>query len=103
MALDVAVVGRDSDAGTVEEREREATHARAGAVAVYDSAARRAAFAADLEANGVDRDLVATRLRADISQGKPATEATRATRREPATATRGAAQVNARQRGRSPR
>ena len=45
--------------------------------ATYDSAERREAFASDLERAGVDHESVATRVRADVSQAVPATEATR--------------------------
>ena len=43
---------------------------------MYDSAERRAATARDLEGKGIDHEVVATRMRADVSQAKPATEAT---------------------------
>ena len=39
----------------------------------YDSADRRQAFTAELEAKGVDQAHIATRMRADISQAKSAT------------------------------
>lgn len=42
---------------------------------LYDSAERRANMADDLEANGIDPDVVDTRIRADASQAYPATEA----------------------------
>jgi len=51
--------------------------ARTEGHATYDSAERREAFASDLERVGVDREIVATRVRADVSQAVPATEATR--------------------------
>jgi hypothetical protein len=47
---------------------------------VYDSAQRREAVAQDLQRRGVDAEVVASMHRADISQGKPATEATKGTR-----------------------
>jgi hypothetical protein len=53
--------------------------ARAEGRGTYDSAERREAFASDLERAGVDHESVATRVRADVSQGKPATDATRTT------------------------
>ena len=49
--------------------------AQAAAQPLYDSADRRQATAADLEAKGVDAGTVETRMRADVSQGRPATEA----------------------------
>ena len=51
--------------------------ARAQGRATYDSPERREAFASELERVGVDREIVATRVRADVSQAAPATEATR--------------------------
>ena len=39
------------------------------------SADRRQATAANLEGKGIDAETVATRMRADVSQGRPATEA----------------------------
>lgn len=54
--------------------------ARDAGLIAYDSAERREATARDLEANGVDRELVATRMHADVSQAKPATEAVTTTR-----------------------
>jgi len=51
--------------------------ARTEGHATYDSAERREALASDLERVGVDREIVATRVRADVSQAVPATEATR--------------------------
>ena len=44
---------------------------------LYDSSERRAAMASDLEAKGIEQEVIATRLRADISQAKPATQATK--------------------------
>ena len=41
----------------------------------YDSPERRTMLAEKLEAMGIDRDIIAVRLRADISQGRPATAA----------------------------
>lgn len=43
---------------------------------LYDSSERRAAMASELEASGMEQELIATRMRADISQAKPATQAT---------------------------
>lgn len=42
---------------------------------VYDSADRRDGTARELEARGINGEVVATRMRADVSQGKPAVEA----------------------------
>jgi len=42
---------------------------------LHDSAERRSATASDLEAKGIDREVVATRMHADVSQAKPAAEA----------------------------
>ncbi|MGW9114516.1 hypothetical protein [Microbacterium sp. NPDC055683] len=62
-------------AAEAEQREASAERARADGRTAYDSAERREGTARDLEAKGVDHDLVATRMRADVSQAKPATEA----------------------------
>jgi hypothetical protein len=48
----------------------------AGARVAYDSTERREAMAADLEAQGIEVETVATRVRADASQAQPATGAT---------------------------
>ncbi|WP_341359619.1 hypothetical protein V5H98_18190 [Georgenia sp. M64] len=64
-----------------ERREAAADHLRADGRAMYDSAERRRATAHDLEAKGIDQKVVATQIRADVSQGRPATEAVRAATR----------------------
>lgn len=48
--------------------------------AVYDSAERRQKSARDLESRGGDGQTVATRMRAAVSQAKPATEAVKSQR-----------------------
>lgn len=58
-----------------EQFDASADHARADGRIVYDSAERRAATARDLEARGIDREVIAARMRADVGQAKPATEA----------------------------
>lgn len=65
-----------ADAGA---HEAAADRLRNDAAPAYDSAERREAFASDLKGRGVGEEDVATRLRADVSYGKPATEATRTT------------------------
>ncbi|WP_422117703.1 hypothetical protein [Brachybacterium sp. UNK5269] len=60
-----------------EEHEQRAEGAREEAGAKYDSAERRATTAADLETQGHDHETVARQMRADVSQGAPATEATK--------------------------
>lgn len=62
-------------AAEAEQREAQADRAREDGRTFYDSAERRAGTAQSLEAQGIDREVVATRMRADVSQGKPATEA----------------------------
>ncbi|MGV2853054.1 hypothetical protein ACNPON_16160 [Glutamicibacter sp. AGC13] len=62
-------------AAEAEQREAQADRAREDGRTVYDSAERRAGTAQSLEAQGIDREVVATRMRADVSQGKPATDA----------------------------
>ncbi len=61
-----------------EQREVTAGRVREDGRTLYDSAERRASMARDMEARGIDRDLVAMRMRADVSQARPATEAVRA-------------------------
>jgi len=59
--------------------EREQAHAdgtHAAEAPEYDSAERREATAADLEARGIDKDVAATRMRSDVSQARSATAAT---------------------------
>lgn len=70
----------DPDVQAQQLAEVEAAGDRSGAIredgrAVYDSAERRDGMAKDLESKGIDREVVATRMRADVSQGKPAIEA----------------------------
>jgi len=65
-------------AAEAEERDAGAGHAREDGRTLYDSAERRDATASELEAKGIDREVVATRMRADVSQAKPATEAVKA-------------------------
>ena len=60
-----------------KSHEDRAAQLREEAVPAYDSAERREATARELEANGLSRDAVATKMRADVSQAAPATEATR--------------------------
>lgn len=62
-------------AAEVERREAIADQARDDASSMYDSAERRVGTAADLESKGIEREVVATRMRADVSQARPATEA----------------------------
>jgi hypothetical protein len=57
------------------QREHTAAAAREDGAALYDSAERRASTAGDLESKGIDQETVATRMRADVSQAKPAAEA----------------------------
>lgn len=58
-----------------EQHERSADDARSKAAPRYDSAERREATAAELTARGLNSETVDTRMRADVSQAKPATEA----------------------------
>lgn len=66
-------------AAEAEQREATADHLRAGGRAMYDSAERRQTTAHELVGKGIDRQVVATKIRADVSQAQPATEAVRAT------------------------
>lgn len=62
-------------ASDAEQSEAAADRAREGGRVTYDSAERREIMATDLHARGVDSETVATRMHADVSQAKPATEA----------------------------
>jgi hypothetical protein len=57
------------------QREALSDRAREDGRATYDSAERRDATASELRAKGIASDVVDTRMRADISQARPATEA----------------------------
>ena len=65
-------------AAEAEQRGATADRAREDGRTLYDSAERREGTARDLEAKGINREAVATRMRADVSQAKPATEAVKA-------------------------
>ncbi|WP_295125043.1 hypothetical protein [uncultured Leifsonia sp.] len=58
-----------------DERTVTADAAREDSAATYDSSERRASTAAELESKGIDQEVIATRMRADVSQAKPATAA----------------------------
>ena len=62
-----------------EQREAVADHLRAEGRAGYDTAERRHSTASELKAQGIDQRVLATRMRADVSQGRPATEAVKRT------------------------
>ncbi len=68
---------RDLALAEAEQHETAADSARSHSRAAYDSSDRRAEFARDLESRGVEKEVVATRMRADISQGRPARDAVR--------------------------
>ncbi|MDR7184622.1 hypothetical protein J2X85_001645 [Microbacterium trichothecenolyticum] len=57
------------------EHERLADAARSDAQPRYDSAERRALTALQMEQQGIGHQAVAAKMRADVSQAKPATEA----------------------------
>lgn len=67
-------------AAEAEQRAATADRAREDGRTLYDSAERREGTARDLEAKGINREVVATRMRADVSQARPATEAVKSTR-----------------------
>ena len=58
-----------------EQLHHDAAQAEQEGHRVWDSAERREATAEELRAKGIDAETVATRMRADVAQGKPATEA----------------------------
>lgn len=62
----------------------------------YDSAERRGNMAADLEARGVNRETADNRVRADVGQARPATEATRTTQQAAGRPTQAAGQQRTR-------
>lgn len=71
---------REDRPDVAAEHEQRADNAREEAGTKYDSAERRASTAADLESQGHDHETVARQMRADVSQGAPATEATKGSR-----------------------
>lgn len=64
-----------------EQREAIADRAREDGRTMYDSSERREGTARDLESRGISEETVATRMRADVSQAEPATEALQAKQR----------------------
>lgn len=66
---------REAAAVQAEQHGTTADSAREDGRTLYDSAERREGTARELESKGVSREVVATRMRADVSQAKPATEA----------------------------
>lgn len=70
----------DQRAAEAEQREAIADRAREDGRTMYDSSERREGTARDLESRGISEETVATRMRADVSQAKPATEAVKADR-----------------------
>lgn len=58
-----------------EQREPTAGHLQSDGRGMYDTAERRRTTASALEAQGIDQEVVATRMRADTSQALPATRA----------------------------
>ncbi|MFB7888130.1 hypothetical protein ACFCZ3_08840 [Cellulosimicrobium cellulans] len=66
-------------ASEAAQRDAFGDRAREDGRATYDSAERRNVTASELRAKGIPGDVVDTRMRADVSQAKPATEAVAAT------------------------
>lgn len=66
------------DLAEAEDSHERGGQAREDSQMKYDSAARRKGTAHDLESKGIDGETVATRMRADVSQAKPATTAVKA-------------------------
>ena len=60
---------------TAVDGDGRATAGRGEAELRYDSAERRSGTAQELEHRGVSKDAIAAKMRADVSQAKPATEA----------------------------
>lgn len=59
-------------AANAERLQAESNNARHESEQLYDSAERRQTTAAALESKGIAHETVATRMRADVSQGQPA-------------------------------
>lgn len=68
---------RDAARNNAEDHETASHEAEAEASLAWDSAERRENDAQTMRDSGIDSELVDTRMRADVSQGRPATEATR--------------------------
>lgn len=65
-------------AAAAEQSEARAASAGTDGRNLFDSAERREGTAHELAAKGINHEVVATRMRADVSQGKPAAEAVKA-------------------------
>lgn len=92
---------RDAAATQAGELREASTEKRWDSAQEYDSADRRAARAAELEGKQIDQETVATRMRADVSQGRPAADAVLAGKAAKARKTRiGAAAGRTQQLGR---
>ena len=70
-------------AAEAQQREAAADRAYKDGRTMYDSSERREGTARELESRGINKETVATRMRADVSQAKPATEAVKAHRSKP--------------------
>lgn len=66
---------RDRAQAEAEQRDAIADRSREDGKSLYDSAERRSSTAEELEGRGIAQETVATRMRADVSQAKPATAA----------------------------
>ncbi|MFF8819473.1 hypothetical protein ACF07D_15910 [Leucobacter sp. NPDC015123] len=71
--------GNDSEAflTEAERSERDAMRYREDSQNTYDSSQRRDATAASLERQGINEQAIGARMRSDVSNAKPATEAAR--------------------------
>ena len=76
-----------------EGHQAQGDSARGDAQTLYDSAGRRQATAADLESKGISPEAIGAKMRADVGQAKPPTEAVKGGQGKPAKArkTRGRA------------
>ncbi len=75
-------------AAEAEQRDASATGSREDGGVLYDSAERRTTTAGNLEAKGIDHEVVATRMRADVSQALPAAEGVKTATRQKASRAR---------------
>lgn len=76
--IEAAALLRHADAAD-RDAESQSIAARGEPAVGYDSAERRQATARDLEQRGVSQEAIAAKMRADVSQAKPATEAVKST------------------------
>lgn len=90
------VAGQEAALSTAEHEADIAAASHYESDLSYDSAERRSEMAANLESRGISRDTVDNRVRADVSQARPATEATRTSQAASVPSSRAAGQTRSR-------